>query len=67
MKKPKRLWAVMKAFHFESITVGGVPLKVPHDGPCRFIPLFETREDAVKHDGSDAYVLEIEAVEKGAA
>lgn len=50
------LWAVMRAHGFGSITVYGVPLSCPSEGPQRFIPVFNTREQAVAWAGSDEHV-----------
>jgi hypothetical protein len=51
------LWAVMKAHAWNSVTnAHGQPLVCPPDGPHRFIPVFNTREQAVAWDGSDEHV-----------
>lgn len=49
MRKP-HFWAVMKAQAWSSITANGVPLSAPQEGPCRFIPLFKTKSEAVKFE-----------------
>jgi hypothetical protein len=59
------MWAVMVAKAWESITVNGVPLKEPADGPTRFIPLFDTRDKAVAWHGSEDDILPVRAESKG--
>lgn len=48
-------WAVMKAYPLSAIEamtpLGPVPLEPPRDGPSRFIPLFDTYEQAVAWNG----------------
>ena len=60
--QPKTLWAVMKAYGWGSITAGSFPLTCPPEGPHKFIPVFNTREQAVAWAGSDAGVSEIEII-----
>jgi hypothetical protein len=65
MKKQKRskghMWAVMKAQSWGQLTVNGIPLQPPQDGPCAFIPLFKTRRQAiVSEHGRADYVREVE-------
>ena len=51
------LWAVMKAHAWDSITTAhGIPLMCPPEGPHRFIPVFDTREQAVAWAGTDEHV-----------
>ena len=50
------LWAVMKAHAWDSITAQGYPLMSPPEGPQRFIPVFETREQAIAWADSDEHV-----------
>lgn len=67
MKKPKtrktdakpatELWVVMRAYKFSVIEVYGRPLKNPQSGPKFFVPLFSTREEAVKWAGSEKDVF----------
>lgn len=62
-KKIKPMWAVMKAQSFSSIEINGIPLSVPANKnlPTAFIPLFETREQAVAFDnGSGAHIAKVE-------
>lgn len=57
----KVMYAIMKAQSFGNIEINGVPVKVPEKGPQAFIPLFETREQAVAFDnGSEAHVAKVE-------
>lgn len=58
-EQSKTLWAVMKAHSWASLSIGGVELAAPEDGPCRFIPVFDTREKAVAWAGSDENVREL--------
>lgn len=60
--KPTRQWAVMRAYAFDSLTVlNGVPLQTPPQGPHFFIPVFNTREQAVAWHNSEDYIAELEA------
>lgn len=53
------MWAVMKAQSWASIEVLGIPMRAPFDEPCGFIPLFETRKQAVAWDnGCEDHVVE---------
>jgi hypothetical protein len=47
------LYMAMKAMPWDSITVHGVDLMAPPEGPQRFIPVFETREQAEAWVGDD--------------
>ena len=40
-------YAVMRAISWEGIEVGGFPMQSPPEGPQRFIPVFDTQEQAV--------------------
>jgi hypothetical protein len=54
------MWAVMKAYSWESLEVMGLSLRAPAHGPCKFIPLFETWAQAVAFDdGCEDHVREI--------
>jgi hypothetical protein len=55
-EEPNLKWAVMRAHTWERITVNGLMLKPPPEGPHRFIPLFETRDQAIAWAGSDEHV-----------
>jgi hypothetical protein len=59
VKPPARqcMWVIMKAHRFDRITVMGRPLMTQKEGPKWFLPLFETREAAVKwNGGKDQYI-----------
>lgn len=58
--QPIRLWCVMKAFAYPGIEISGYKIPHPQDGPQRFIPVFNTREEAVKWNGSEDCVRELE-------
>lgn len=48
------MFAVMKVFSWESLEVLGMPLSAPANGPHKFIPVFETRAQAVAfNNGSE--------------
>lgn len=59
----KRLWAVMKAHSWDKLSVLGYPLLSPAEGPQRFIPIFDTREQAIQWAGSDEHVVEMQSVQ----
>lgn len=44
------MWVVMKAYSWSSVTAGGMPMMSPPEGPQRFMPVFESREQAVAWD-----------------
>lgn len=55
------MWAVMKAYSWESLEVMGLSLRAPPQGPCKFIPLFETRAQAIAFDGGcEDHVREVQ-------
>jgi hypothetical protein len=47
MNHPVVGYAVMRAIAWDGIEAGGFPMKAPPDGPQRFIPVFDTQEQAV--------------------
>lgn len=51
----ERRYCVMKAHNWACITVAGFPMLPPSDGPCAFIPIFDTREQAIAWDNGCAY------------
>lgn len=60
------MWAVFKAYKWNSLQVLGLNLKAPLNGPCKFIPLFDTKAQALKFaDGDESNVFEMEEVRKG--
>jgi len=44
------LYVVMKAYSWSSVTAGGMPMMSPPEGPQRFMPVFNSREQAVAWD-----------------
>lgn len=58
----KNRFAVMKLYNWNSVSVGGVELSAPIDGisPQHFIPVFNTREQAVSWAGGDENVMEVQ-------
>lgn len=57
---PKSYWAVMRAQRFTDIeTTIGIPLRHPPEGPQRFIPVFDTKEQAVEWNGGDHNVKQM--------
>ena len=47
------LWVICRAWPFSAMTAGGIQMKVDSGEPTRFMPVFETREQAVKWYGKD--------------
>jgi len=55
------MWAVMKAYGWNSIEIPGVNIIPPPNGPQRFIPLFDTRKQALAFtDGDESNLQEME-------
>jgi hypothetical protein len=54
--RPKTLWAIMKAFQWDTVSANGIKFSPPPEGPHMFIPVFNTREGAVKWAESDEHV-----------
>ena len=53
-------WAVMRAVPWDKVTIQGNKLTPPIEGPCRFIPLFDTREQAITFEnGSSENVFKV--------
>lgn len=60
LRKPETWWVVMKRYTLASLEVHGIALSSPPDEPQAFLPLFETKEQAVAfEDGDDTYVREM--------
>jgi len=58
------MWAIMKAYGWNSIEITGVNIIPPPNGPQRFIPLFDTREQALAFtDGDESNLQEMEMVQ----
>lgn len=58
-REQKPMWAVMKAHSWGSIQAMGFPLSAPAEGPHRFIPIFNTKKQAVKFAGSAKHVAQL--------
>jgi len=57
------MFAIFKAYSFGSFEVMGMTLQASKDGPQRFIPLFDTREQAIKfNDGSEEHIFQMEVM-----
>ena len=58
------MWAVMQAGEVKVTVpgIGDIPTEANIGGPCCYIPLFKTREQAVAFAGSDRHVLEVKPV-----
>ena len=57
---PRSLWCVMKAHKWSCLSVHSYTMSAPADGPEYFMPIFETREQAVKwENGNDEHVKEV--------
>ena len=58
------MWAVMNAFEVRVTVpgIGDIPTEANVGGPCCYMPLFWTREQAVAFAGSDRHVREVEIV-----
>lgn len=57
---PGHYWAVMRAYDMSTIvSKEGIELRWPQDGPCAFIPLFNTREKALAWAKSDSEVVSL--------
>jgi uncharacterized protein YciI len=55
-----KLWAVLKAYPWECVKLQfGGPLKPAHGEPTRLIPVFDTKEQAIKWASGDKYVVEL--------
>jgi len=56
----KSYWAVMTAQQFTDIkTEIGMPIQPPPEGPQRYIPVFDTKQQAVAWNGSERGVKEV--------
>ena len=56
----KSMWVVMRALSFDSLETMGRKLSAPVGGPFRFMPVFETKDQAVAfEEGCEDNVREI--------
>jgi hypothetical protein len=54
------MWAIMRAYKWRSLSIEGLPVSCPEPGPQRFIPVFNTRDQAIKwNNGSAEDVMEV--------
>jgi hypothetical protein len=53
----KYFWAIMKAQSWSSMTINGIEVAAQPEGPHRFIPVFNTREQAVAWNGGEDNVV----------
>ena len=60
---PVIAYAVMRAIHWEGIEAGGVPMQSPPNGPQRFIPVFDTKEQAVAFASDGDRIMPINLLE----
>ena len=61
--RAKRWFVVMRAHEWSTLSFLGMPMQAAPNGPHRFLPIFNTREEAIAHEnGSAEYVREIETV-----
>ena len=58
------LYAVMRACTWSSVEVNGIPLTQPKDGPQRYIPVFDTQEQAIEWAQDGDRIHPLSAMEK---
>lgn len=60
-------YVVMRAIAWDGIEVHGVPMQSPPDGPQRFIPVFDTEEQAVafSSDGDRIMAVKLQTLVAG--
>jgi len=58
----RRYWCVMKAHGWANLSVAGIEMAAPKEGPQHFIPVFDTREQAVAWAGTEEHVYALESV-----
>jgi hypothetical protein len=60
-KTQTQFWVVMKMQDWDSLSVLGTSLFPPEGGPCKFIPVFNTKKEAIAFDnGSRLHIRKIE-------
>jgi len=52
----------MKAHGWANLSVAGIEMAAPKEGPQHFIPVFDTREQAVAWAGTEEHVYALESV-----
>ncbi len=58
----RRFWCVMKAHGWNNVSVAGIAMQSPPNGPQHFIPVFDTREQAVAWAQTEEHVYALESV-----
>jgi hypothetical protein len=58
----RRFWCVMKAHSWTNLSVMGIAMQAPAEGPQHFIPVFDTREQAVAWSGTEEHVYALESI-----
>jgi hypothetical protein len=61
----KTLWAVMRAHEWPTLEVNRIPLTPPVGGPQRFIPVFDTPDQAAEWAGDGDKILPLRYTESG--
>ena len=62
--KQKSYYCVMTLNKWENLSVLNYPIQSPKEGPHYFMPVFNTKEQAIKWHGSEENVFEVQAIEK---
>lgn len=52
----------MKAYGWANLSFAGIEMAAPKEGPQHFIPVFDTREQAVAWAGTEEHVYALESV-----
>ena len=50
------LWAVMRAERWDALEIRGFPIRAPDIGPQRFIPVFNTKAEAIAWNGMEGTI-----------
>lgn len=59
------MWTIMKLYKWDSMETNlGVGVTMEKGGPIGFIPVFQTKEDAIKWEGADSHHIVELIVEK---
>lgn len=60
MTKTVKRWVVFRAYEFSTLSVGGINLMSPDEGPHWFLPVFKTKKDAIAFNcGSSHYIKSV--------
>jgi len=60
LNEPTELWAVMKAYKWIDMVKEGQPIRFPDIFPQRFIPVFNTKEQAIEFNkGSSKNIIKM--------